>query len=155
MVTLCFNISEKEARDKVIEVINNGEAYNKFKELVKAQGGNISWIEDTNKFPKSKFEVQVRSKKTGFIQHMNTENIGKVACILGAGRETKDDVIDYSSGIKVLKKTSDFVKEGDLIAILYTNKENIIEEAENSYLSSLIFSEEKPEEPKLIYEIIK
>lgn len=86
---------------------------------------------------------------------MNTENIGKVACILGAGRETKEDSIDYSAGLKILKKTSDFVKEGETLAILYTNKEEKIEEAKNNYLNALEFSNEKQEKPKLIYEIIK
>ena len=86
---------------------------------------------------------------------MNTENIGKVACTLGAGRETKEDVIDYSAGLKILKKTSEFVNEGDMIAILYTNKEDKIEEAKYNYINSLEFSNEEVEKPKLIYEIVK
>ena len=59
---------------------------------------------------------------------MQTEEIGKVACMLGAGRETKEDIIDYTAGLKILKKTSNFVNQGDVIAILYTNKEEKIEE---------------------------
>ena len=86
---------------------------------------------------------------------MNTEEIGKIACKLGAGREKKDDIIDYTAGLKILKKTSDFVNEGDCLAVLYTNKEEKIEEAKNNYLSSLEFSDEKVENPKLVYEIIK
>lgn len=86
---------------------------------------------------------------------MNTENIGKIACVLGAGRETKEDKIDYSAGLKVLKKTSEFVNEGETIAILYTNKEDKIEEAKQRYIEALDFSEQEVEKPKLIYEIIK
>ena len=123
--------------------------------LVKAQGGNVSWIEDTSRFPRAKFQIEVKSLKSGFIKSMDTENIGKVACKLGAGRETKEDIIDYSAGIKVLKKTSDFVNEGEVLAILYTNKEDKIQNAINDYLNSLEFSKEKLEKPKLIYEIIK
>ena len=155
MVMLSKNISEEEAKSQVIEVINNGEAFNKFKELVKAQGGNVSWIEDTNNFPKAKFEVEVKSVKSGFIKSMNTENIGKVACNLGAGRETKEDIIDYSAGIKILKKTSEYVENGETIAILYTNKEEKIQEAIDDYLNSLEFSNEEQQKPILIYEIIK
>jgi len=86
---------------------------------------------------------------------MNTENIGKVACILGAGRETKEDTIDYTAGLKILKKTSDFVIEGETIAILYTNREDKIEEADQKYIEALKFSEVEVEKPRLIYEIIK
>ena len=125
------------------------------KSLLRLKAGNTSWIDDTSNFPKSKFEIEIKSNETGYIKSMKVENIGKVACILGAGRETKEDIIDYSSGIKILKKTSEFVNKGDTLAILYTNKEGVIEEAKNSYLSSLEFSSEKLEEPRLIYKIIK
>ncbi len=155
MVMLSKNISIEEAKSQVLDVINNGKAFEKFKELVKAQGGNVSWIEDTSRFPRAKFQIEVKSLKSGFIKSMDTENIGKVACKLGAGRETKEDIIDYSAGIKVLKKTSDFVNEGEVLAILYTNKEDKIQNAINDYLNSLEFSKEKLEKPKLIYEIIK
>ena len=155
MVMLSKNISIEEAKSQVLDAINNGKAFEKFKELVKAQGGNVSWIEDTSRFPRAKFQIEVKSLKSGFIKSMDTENIGKVACKLGAGRETKEDIIDYSAGIKVLKKTSDFVNEGEVLAILYTNKEDKIQNAINDYLNSLEFSKEKLEKPKLIYEIIK
>ena len=155
MVMLAKNISEEEAKNQVLEVIDNGEAFNKLKELVNAQGGNVSWIEDTNNFPKAKFEVEVKSVKSGFIKSMNTENIGKVACNLGAGRETKEDIIDYSAGIKILKKTSEYVENGETIAILYTNREEKIQEAIDDYLNSLEFSNEEQQKPILIYEIIK
>ena len=155
MVMLCKKISEKEARTQVIEVIENGKAFNKLKEVVRFQGGNVSWIEDTNNFPKAKFEVEVKSVKTGFIKSMNTEEIGKIACVLGAGRETKEDIIDYSAGLKILKKTSDFVKEGETLAILYTNKEDKINYCVNDYLELLEITNEEQEKPKLIYEIIK
>lgn len=97
----------------------------------------------------------MKAPKSGFIQSMNTENIGKVACTLGAGRETKEDIIDYTAGLKILKKTSDFVNEGETLAILYTNKEEKIDDAKINYINSLEFSNEEPEKPKLIYEIIK
>ena len=122
---------------------------------MRRNGGDVSWIEDTSKFPEANFKVEVKSPKTGFIKSMNTENIGKIACILGAGRETKEDTIDYSAGIKVLKKTSDFANEGETLAILYTNREEKIEEAKQKYIEALEFSDTEVEKPQLIYNIIK
>ena len=155
MVVASKNISTHEARSQVINVLKNGEAFNKFKELVRYQGGNTSWIENTDNFPKAKFEVQIKAPKSGFIKSMNTEKIGKLACSLGAGRETKDTIIDYSAGIKILKKTSDYVEENEVIAILYTNKEEKIENSVNEYLAAIEFSDEEQQKPKLIYEIIR
>lgn len=155
MLMTCKNMSEVEAREKVINVINNGEAYNKLKQVVNAQGGNVEWIEDTSRFPKAKYNYEIKATKNVFIKSMNTEKIGKIACFLGAGRVTKEDKIDFSAGLKILKKTSEFVKEGDTLAIIYTNKEEKVEEAINNYLEALEFSDEKIEQPKLIYEIIK
>ena len=109
MVMLCKNISKEEAEKQVREVISNGKALDKLKSVVKAQGGNVDWIENTDNFPKAKYEIKIKSPKTGFIKYMNTEEIGKISCILGAGREKKDDMLDYSAGISIYKKTSDFV----------------------------------------------
>ena len=125
------------------------------KKLLKLSGGNVSWIEDTSKFPDATYKIEVKSVQSGYIKSMNTEEIGKVACKLGAGREKKEDIIDYTAGLKILKKTSDFVNEGDVLAILYTNKEEKIEEAKSNYLDSLEFSDFEVEKQKLIYEIIK
>jgi pyrimidine-nucleoside phosphorylase len=155
MVMLCNNVKEEEARHQVEEAIKTGAAYNKLIEVVKAQGGNIEWIKNYELMPKAKYSVEVISQKDGFIEKMNTEEIGKISCYLGAGREKKEDVIDFTAGLKILKKTHDYVKAGDVLAILYTNKEEKIEEAKNDYINSLTFTENKVEKPKLIYEICK
>ena len=155
MVMMSREISIENARNEVIRVLENGEAFNKFEELVKYQGGNISWIENIDNFPKAKFEIEIKSVKSGFIKSMNTEKIGKIACNLGAGRETKDTVIDYSAGIKILKKTSEYVNKDEVLAIIYTNKEEKIETSINEYLEALEFSNVEQQKPKLIYEIIK
>jgi pyrimidine-nucleoside phosphorylase len=78
----------------------------------------------------------------------------KLAGYLGAGRETKDDIIDYTAGISILKKTSEYVNKSDTLAVLYTNKESKLNDAKLDYISALKFCDEKKEEPKLIYEII-
>ena len=85
---------------------------------------------------------------------MDTQEIGKVSGMLGAGREKKEDKIDYSAGITILKKTGEYINRGDVIAKLYTNKEEIIELAKKAYLNAITISEMKPEEQKLIYEVV-
>jgi thymidine phosphorylase len=118
-----------------------------------AQGGNIEWIENTDLFPKAKYQVKVIAENSGYIKSMNTEKIGKISGYLGSGREKKDDLIDYSAGISILKKTSEYVNKDDCLAVLYTNKEEKIEEAKKDYISALELTTERIEEPKLIYEI--
>ena len=86
---------------------------------------------------------------------MNAEEIGISSVILGAGREKKDDVIDMTAGIILNKKTGDKIKKGDIIATLYTNNESTIKSAKEKILSAIEFSEEKPKEIPLIYEIVR
>ena len=154
MIMICKNINKEDAEKQVRDVIQNGKAFNKLKELVKAQGGNVDFIENTANFPKAKFAIEVKSPKSGFIKNMDTEKIGKVSGILGAGREKKEDSIDYSAGISILKKTSDKINEGDTLAILYTNNENKVQVATKDYIDSIEFSNEEIDKPVLIYEII-
>ena len=80
MIMLCKQVSQEEARELVKTVISNGEALEKLKQVVEAQGGDVTWIEDTSRFPEAEFKVEVRSPKSGYICNMNTEEIGKVAC---------------------------------------------------------------------------
>ena len=113
---------EEENRQKMLQNIENGLAYNKFKEMVQNQGGDISYLEDTNKFEKAKYEIEVRSIKNGIIKEMNAEKIGKIACFLGAGRIKKEDKIDMAVGIKLNKKIGEKVEKGELLATIYANQ---------------------------------
>ena len=122
------NIEENKL--KMLENIENGTAYEKLKEMVKKQGGDISYIEDTSKFEKSKYISAVVSEKTGKIKEINAEEIGKLACYLGAGRVKKEDTIDPSVGIILNKKVGDEVLEGDFLAYICANDETKLKEAE-------------------------
>lgn len=82
---------------------------------------------------------------------MNTKECGIASCILGAGRETKDDVIDYSAGIVLKKKTGDKVSKGDVLAVLYGNKEEKMQPAEEQFIKALKIEAQQPEKEKLIY----
>ena len=113
----------QENKNKMLDSIKSGLAYNKFKQMVENQGGDISYLEDTEKFEKSKYEVKVESEKNGIVQEINAQEIGKLACKLGAGRIKKEDKIDMAVGIKLNKKVGEEVKENELIATIYANDE--------------------------------
>ena len=119
---------------KMLENIKNGSAYNKFKEMVQNQGGDISYLEDTNKFEKSKYISAVVSGKVGQIKEINAEEIGKVASYLGAGRINKEDKIDPSVGIILNKKIGDEVTKYDFLAYVCANDEQKLKEAEKRIL---------------------
>ena len=135
MVSITKNINYEEAKTKVIEVLDSGKALNKFYELVKYQGGDISKLNHI-----SKYEYKVYSKKSGYITKMNTAKIGKISSMLGAGRIKKDDLIDYNAGIVLNKKINDYVNKNDLLATLYTDKKiDLI----NDYLDSIEITDNK------------
>ena len=113
----------EENKELMMSSIENGLAYKKFKEMVKNQGGDVSYLEDTNKFEKSKYVFDVRSDRNGIVKELNAEDIGKVACFLGAGRVQKDDCIDMSAGIVLNKKVHDFIEEDDCLCEVYCNDE--------------------------------
>ena len=155
MYASCFGKDLDEARQKVIETLENGSALDKFAEMVKFQSGDSNLIYHPESFAKSKFKYEIKSEKAGYIKAMNTEMIGISSMLLGAGREKCGDSIDYKAGIILNKKTGDFCEKGELLATLFTDSEEKIPQAKNKYLDALTFSEEKPEREKLIYEIIK
>ena len=113
----------KENKEKMIKNLRNGLAFNKFKEMVKNQGGDVSYLNDTSKFKKAKYVFEVKSRKNGIINEINAEDIGRVACYLGAGRVEKDDKIDMSAGIVLNKKVHDFIEEDDCLCEVYCNDE--------------------------------
>lgn len=108
-------------KEMMLENISNGKGYAKFIEMVKTQGGDISYIENLDKFPKSKFIVPILSKNSGYITNLPAKEIGEMACFLGAGRISKDDKIDNSVGIVLTKKVGDFVKNNEVIAYIHSN----------------------------------
>ena len=113
------NINEN--KEKLLENIENGKAYNKFIELVQNQGGDIEYVRDINKFKKAEIIREVKSTNEGFVQEINAEEIGKLSCELGAGRKTKNDKIDLQVGIILNKKIGDFVSKGEKLATIYAN----------------------------------
>lgn len=136
---------------KAKAVIEDGSALNCLIEMVKAQGGDASVIENTDNFVKAKLSYEVKAPVSGYIGNMNTEGCGIASVMLGAGRETLNSPIDMSAGIIIAKKTGDYVNTGDLIATLYANDEALFEKAAAKYLDSIVFTDEKVVRNPLLY----
>ena len=119
----------EENKLKMMQNIKNGKALSKFKELVKNQGGDVSYIEDTNKLKKAKYIIPVKIEKEGIIKELKAEEIGKLSVFLGAGRMKKEDKIVVESGIVLNKKIGDKVKRGEIVAYIHANDEKKAKEA--------------------------
>jgi pyrimidine-nucleoside phosphorylase len=147
--------SVNEGAEIAEEQIISGKAFNKFVEIVKLQGGDISYILNPNKYSKSKFTKRIRSKEFGYIKSIDNYRIGMAALELGAGRKTMKDKIDPKAGIIFKFKIGDKVKKGDVIAELHSQSMDKINTAKAIISNSLIYSEQKTSKPKLIKTIIK
>ncbi len=136
------------------ELIRNGKAFEKFVEMVKLQGGDISLIKNPEKYPKAKIHEKVFADKAGYLNTVDCYEIGMAALELGAGRKTMNDKLDYKAGIIFHSKIGDKIKKGDLIAELFTDKKEVVESTKKRILSSIAVSKEKVSSPKLIKQIL-
>ena len=140
----------KECEALAKKAIADGSAFQTLVKMVHAQGGNEKLLLDTSLFKKAAYDYEVKAPKTGYIEHVDTESYGMASLALGAGRAKKEDPIDYSAGITLEKKTGDFVKEGDVIAVLHTNKPESVKEAEERILKATEISSEPVEKKPII-----
>lgn len=154
MYRSCFDCGYDEAVNSVKEVIKNGRAFETFVKAVKLQGGDVRLITGERDFPNSESSREIFAESDGYITSMDCEAVGRAACISGAGREKKEDVIDLSSGIILKKKTGDYVNQGEPLATVYGSKNRISEAAETLFRAYKIGSE-KPKQEPLIYKVIK
>ena len=120
--------TKEECMKKVKRVIADGSALEKLKLMVERQGGDGSYIENPDQFEKAIYQHEIIANNSGYIGKMNTEECGKAAVLLGAGREVKDDPIDMTAGIQFNKKTGDVVKQGDIVAIAYSSSKEKLQQ---------------------------
>lgn len=146
------NISEN--KENIIKEIESGRAYKKFIELVQRQGGDISYIENLEKFEKAPFIVPVLSNQAGYIESLSAEIIGKASVDLGAGRMKKEDGIDNRVGIIVCKKVADKVEKEDVLAYIHASTVEKAEEAVEKVKNAYKITSKKVKKPKVILEIL-
>lgn len=145
--------NEEEALKMLHKVIEDGSAFNKFKEMVAAQGGDVSYIEHPEKFEISKNVIEIKASKAGYVKQIEALRIGENAMRLGAGRETFDDVIDMSAGIVLAKKVGDKVNVGDLLCTAYTNKDEY-DEVIKDIKEAFVIVDEFVEVPPTVHDYI-
>lgn len=151
MLYLAGKGSLNDCRNLAKTSITNGSAFAKLQNMVFEQGGDVEVLQDYAKFKSAKYAYEVKAEKTGYVSRINTESCGKVAVILGAGRETKESSIDMSAGIYLNKKFGDQVKTGETIAILYSDNFEKCKIAEKSFLKSISISKEEPINHKTVF----
>lgn len=142
------------AREAVKEVIENGKALSFLKTFISIQGGDASVVDDPLLLPQAREHIEVRSTQSGYVQRMEAERIGHAAMLLGAGRRTKEDHIDYSAGITICKKIGDAVAVGDVLYIMHTNKSSV-DEAYHMLQQAMDISDQKVSPGAFIHDIVR
>ncbi len=142
----------EEARKMLEESIQNGNATDKFKEMIRNQGGDDSVVDHPEKLPQAKYVIEVPSKETGVVSKMVADQIGIAAMLLGAGRRTKEEPIDYAVGLYLNKKVGDSVKEGESLVTIYANREDV-EDVKKVLYTNIEIGKEGVE-PTLIHKVI-
>ncbi|MFA8343397.1 MAG: thymidine phosphorylase [Rhodothermaceae bacterium] len=136
------------------EMISSGKAFEKFVQMVKLQGGDVSVLENPDSYPSSKFRMEIEADESGYLKSIDNYEVGMAALELGAGRATKEDIIDPKAGIIFYPKIGDKIEKGDLICELFTDKKSVLEATKVRIAKSIELSDTKIRKPKLIKEII-
>ncbi|ERI91347.1 pyrimidine-nucleoside phosphorylase [Clostridiales bacterium oral taxon 876 str. F0540] len=144
----------EEARAMLIETIESGSALSKLKEFIRAQGGDESYIDDVEKLPKAQYIVPVVSDREGYVAKIHAENIGLIAMELGAGRATKESIIDLAVGIVLNKKRGDSVANGDVLAYVHSNNMDKANEAVEKIQKNYVIESQYNDNIPLIYGVV-
>lgn len=147
--------NEKDARKMLQKTIDDRSALKKLAEFVEAQGGDSAAVYNANLLPRAPIIEPVFVQDSGYIEHIECDEIGICSLMLGGGRETKDSEIDLSVGIVLTKKVGEYVEQGDFIAYIHGNDHEKIRAAKKRLLNAYTFSMQKPEKTKLIKEIFQ
>lgn len=144
--------TSEEAKEMLLDAIHSGKTLAKFKEFLVNQGGDASIVDDLTKLPQAKYKIELPAKQSGYISRMVADEIGVASMILGAGRATKEDVIDLAVGLVLHKKVGDKVEEGESILTIYSNRENVEDVKQKLYDN--IFIADTATAPTLIHTVI-
>lgn len=139
----------------VRETLDSGQALDKFKQMIAAQGGILDFEKSDYGLPAARFNAQIRADKDAYISGLNALEVGRTAMLLGAGREQLDDNIDYTAGVKLAKKYGDYVSAGEVIAAVYSNDKTRLDTAGQRLLNAYQFSDHHPAPLPLLIDTIK
>jgi len=148
-----FTGNSGEAKNKLKKILQSGKAFEKFLELIQAQGGDISFIKNPDKYPKAKYIIDIPAKESGYIQKIDTKEIGTLIIELGGGRRNISDKIDFNAGVELHKKCGERVNTGEKLATIHTNK--LIPDVKQRIYNSMKISPKPSEKPQLLIKIIK
>lgn len=154
MYALSFNEDFENSVSLAQSKLHDLSAYNKFCEIIGFQNGDIGYLENTEKFDKAKYELKIYAETNGYIERIETEQIGNIALMLGAGRKSKEDKINLTAGLVFNKKIGDKINKGDLLVTLYGDNEKILKEEKDEFLQSIHLSRKKPPIQSVIYKIL-
>lgn len=145
----------EDNKRRMLESINNGQAFEKFVQMVENQNGDATYLKNLEKLPKAYCIEEIRAVNSGYISSMNAEELGKIACKLGAGRLRKEDDIDKTVGIVLNKKVSEYVNEGDILATIYANDIEKLAKAKEKIAKIIKISNKEIKKPEIIYNIYR
>jgi len=146
---------ELHGRSRAEKALHNGQAWERFRALVAAQGGDVSCIEDPKRLPTARFIRQFMAPQAGYLSQIHARLVGEATVILGSGRERKGDPIDHAVGVIIHRKVGDKVDAGDLLFTVHANDENLLETAGKEILAAHRWSETSVEPLPLFYGAIR
>lgn len=143
----------EQAREMLIEVLVNGKALEKFGAMIEAQGGDRNIIDDHSLMPQAKYQISIKAPKAGYISKMTADELGVASMLLGGGRQSKEDTINYAVGLRLHKKVGERVEKDEELVTVYSDQKDI-EQVEKLILDNIEIGEKTNAVP-LIHEIIK
>jgi pyrimidine-nucleoside phosphorylase len=147
--------TEEQARQKASATIQDGSAWERFRLLVSAQGGDVSYVDDPQRLPQAKHIETIAAPKSAYIQRINARVVGETAVLMGGGRAKKDDKIDHSVGIQVFHKVGSYVEQGDPLFGVHAASQESLAEAKEQLLEAVSWSEHKVDPLPLFYGVIR
>lgn len=154
MLHLCNGWPIEEATKQAQEAISSGRAFEQMKRWIAAQGGDAAVLDNVSLLPQASVQYELKAPQAGYIHHMDAQKIGESSAILGAGRKTKDDVIDPAAGIVLKEKTGAKVEQGQTLAVLHTDRPETLADAERVFLEAIRWGADAPAAQPLIYGIV-
>lgn len=146
--------SMAEARGQLEHALKTGKAFDKFLQWIQAQGGDVEQALHPELLPAADFQMEVLSPGEGYVEKIDTEDVGRISLLLGGGRETKESVIDLSVGLVLQKKKCDYVRKNESLAVIHANDQLKLKEASEKLIRAYHLSEKRPEEQPLIKTVI-